>query len=290
MTETIRIASAQYEVEFIHGWHQFEKKISDMVEEAVDNHAQILLFPEYACMELTSLFSDDTDLHRQLETMQTLLKNYLEIFRRLAIQHHVHISAGTFPVRLDNSAYRNRSWFFFPDDRSDYQDKRMLTRFEKEKWGLTGIADRIGVFHTHLGIVGVNICYDVEFPLMARAQAEAGAEIILVPSCTDTQAGFYRVQTGCRARALENQCFVVQSPLVGKADWSDAIDVNIGAAGVYMPPVHGYCEDGILCVGKFDAKGWLYADLDISVIREQRSNGSVLNFKDWADQTRRQGD
>lgn len=278
----IRIASAQYPVGFISDWHQYEKKISYMITEAVDNCAKILLFPEYACMELTSLFPDDTDLYRQLEYMQSLLKDYLNIFRKLAKQHNIFISAGTFPVRSENTIFRNRSWFFFPDDKTDYQDKLILTRFEKEKWGITGIADQIRVFRTCLGTIGVNICYDAEFPLMARTQAEAGADVILVPSCTDTLSGFYRVQIGCRARALENQCFVVQSPLVGRADWSDAIDVNIGAAGVYMPPVNGYCEDGILSMGELNTPGWVYADLHLSIIHELRNNGTVLNFKDWS--------
>lgn len=284
MEEPIRIASAQYPVDFITEWFQYEKKISDMITEAVDNRAQILLFPEYACMELTSLFPDESDLYRQLESMQSLLGDYLNIFRKLSKKHTVFISAGTFPVRAEDTLFRNRSWFFFPDEKTEYQDKRILTRFEKEKWGITGIADQIKVFRTCLGTIGVNICYDAEFPLMARTQAEAGAEIILVPSCTDTLSGFYRVQIGCRARALENQCFVIQSPLVGNADWSDAIDVNIGAAGVYMPPVNGYCEEGILSIGEMNTPGWVYADLNRSILHEQRKNGTVLNFKDWSTQ------
>ena len=284
MEKRVRIASMQYPVEQIAEWRHYEKKISDMVTEAVDNHAQILLFPEYACMELTSLLPDGAGLYGQLESMQRLMNDYINIFSELSNRYGVYISAGTFPVRTEDSLFRNRAWFFFPDFAQAYQDKRMLTRFEKEKWGVTGVADQIKVFHTPLGRIGVNICYDVEFPLMARTQAEAGAEIILVPSCTDTVSGFYRVQIGCRARALENQCFVVQSPLVGRAPWSDAIDVNIGVAGVYMPPVAGYCDDGILSIDEMNKSGWLYADLNRSVLHEQRKNGPVLNFHEWPQQ------
>ena len=80
-----------------------------------------------------------------------------------------------------------------------------MTRFENEQW-LISAGDEIRVFDTDFGKIAINICYDSEFPLIARQQVEAGADLILVPSCTDTQAGFHRVRLGCQARALENQC------------------------------------------------------------------------------------
>ena len=67
--------------------------------------------------------------------------------------------------------------------------------------------------------------------MIARAIAEAGAEILIVPSCTESLAGYYRVRHACAARALENQIYVVQSPTVGDAPWSVAVNVNVGAAG-----------------------------------------------------------
>ena len=62
-----------------------------------------------------------------------------------------------------------------------------------------------------------------------RAQVEAGAWLILVPSCTDTVAGYERVRLAAAARAMENQCFVAMAPTVGAAPWSGALDVNRGA-------------------------------------------------------------
>src|SRR3546814_12399027 len=56
-----------------------------------------------------------------------------------------------------------------------------------------------------------------EFPLPVRAQREAGARLLLVPSCTDTQAGATRVRGGCMARALENRLFVAQAVKIGGA-------------------------------------------------------------------------
>jgi predicted amidohydrolase len=74
----------------------------------------------------------------------------------------------------------------------------------------------------------------------------AGAKLILIPTCTDTQAGFNRVTLSARARAIENQCFVAVIPLVGSAPWSATIDTNLGHSAIYGPCDHGFAPHGII--------------------------------------------
>ena len=156
-----------------------------------------------------------------------------------------------------------------------------MTRFEREEWGIApGVTQR--VFDTELGVLGVAICYDAEFPLIVRRQVEAGAEIVLVPSCTDTLAGHYRVALSCRARALENQCYVVQAPTVGGAVWSIAVDQNWGAAAVYGPVDRGFASDGVIAQGSLDTPGWVFGDLDLAALSRVRAEGQVTNHRDWA--------
>src|SRR5699024_6182400 len=106
------------------------------------------------------------------------------LFGSLASNHRIHIIAGTFPVRQVDNSYRNRSYCFHPDGRLEYQDKLQMTRFETEQWRIEA-GDTITLFETPFGKVGVSVCYDSEFPLIARRQVEEGADLILVPSCTD---------------------------------------------------------------------------------------------------------
>jgi predicted amidohydrolase len=113
---------------------------------------------------------------------------------------------------------------------------------------------------------------------------ELGANLILVPSCTDTRAGYYRVRIGCQARALENQCYVVQASLVGDAAWSEAVDINCGAAAIYTPVDRGFPDDGILAIGEYNRVQWVYADVDLQAIAVVRQEGQVFNFKDWPKQ------
>lgn len=279
----VKIAAAQYDISFLENWLAYQQKIERWVAEATTQEAKILLFPEYFSMELASLFSQDiySSLSRQLEAMQSLHDDFIDLVKMLAQQYQCIIQAGTFPVRIASEIYRNRAYLFMPDGQFDYQDKVMMTRFEKEQWLIKG-GQELKCFDTEYGKIAINICYDSEFPLLARKQAEAGCVLILVPSCTDTIAGFHRVKIGCQARALENQCYVVQASLVGDAEWSEAVDVNVGAAGIYTPVDRGFPDNGILSVGIFNAVQWVIGEISPNACKTVREQGQNFNYRDWS--------
>ena len=284
---TVKIATAQYDIGFLNSWAEYETKIKRWVEAAAGQGARILLFPEYASMELASLFGQEvySSLSKQLAAMQTVHGDYLELFKSLAIKHRCYIQSGSFPVETESKKYRNRAYLFFPDDPSDYQDKLIMTRFENEQW-LISPGNELKTFDTEFGRIGINICYDSEFPLLARKQVEMGANLILVPSCTDTLAGYHRVKIGCQARALENQCYVAQACLVGEAPWSEAVDVNIGASAIYTPVDRGFPDNGILAVGELNKVQWVMAEISLPSCEQVRQQGQVFNFRDWPLQMR----
>ncbi len=281
----IRIATAAYDVSYFSEWPDYAAKLGVWVSDACENGANLLVFPEYAAMELVSLFDSDIQqsLSRQLQALQELLAPYQELHAQLAHEHGVYIVAGTFPCAITGNRYHNRAYLFAPDGACAYQDKIQMTRFEREQWMIDG-ASILNVFSTQLGTLAINICYDAEFPLFAREQAAAGADLIVVPSCTDTRAGFERVRIGCRARALENQIFVAQSSLVGDAAWSPAVDVNVGAAGVFAPVDRGFPPDGIIEAGVMNSPQWTYATLNLDELAQVRNNGQVFNYRDWGGQ------
>lgn len=278
----LRVATAQYDIGFLRDWEDYRAKIRQWVEAATTKGSELLLFPEYFSMELASLFPEEIyrSLSLQLEAMQGLAGDFVALFGEMARTHGVYIAAGSFPVRISDGSFRNRCYLFGPDGQARHQDKLVMTRFENEQW-LIGPGDAIQVFDTEFGRIGINICYDSEFPMFARRQVELGADLILVPSCTDTLAGYHRVRIGCQARALENQCYVVQSPTVGAAPWSEAVDVNRGAAAVYTPVDYGFPDDGILAIGQLDQSQWVHAELDLASVARIRDTGQVFNYRDW---------
>ncbi|OXY80449.1 carbon-nitrogen hydrolase family protein [Oceanimonas doudoroffii] len=287
MTQPLVLACAQYSIDFLGNWQAFEHKLDRLLADALAQDANFVLLPEYFSMELASLFDETVyrSLSAQLDAMQSLLPDFIAYFSGRAKQHDLHILAGTIPVRLDDGRFVNRAHLFRPDGSHDWQDKLQMTRFEKEQWHI-GAGDTIKVLDTAFGKVGVAVCYDSEFPLIVRRQVEAGARLILVPSCTDTEAGFNRVRIGSQARALENQCFVAQSPTIGEAPWSEAVDVNTGRAAIYTPVDYGYPDDGILVQGELNRPGWVVAELDLDALETVRAQGQVFNHEDWNGQHR----
>jgi predicted amidohydrolase len=160
-----------------------------------------------------------------------------------------------------------------------WQDKFFMTRFELEEWNVQAGEPLLNVFEADWGCFGIQICYDVEFPIGAALLSEAGAQVLLAPSCTETLRGSTRVHVGARARALEQQFYAVVSPLIGNAPWSPAVDVNFGHSAFYSTPDKLFPEEGILKQAPALQPGWILAQLDLSLIEKIRQDGQTLNYK-----------
>lgn len=275
----VRIALAQYPITFHQSLEDWKKHTENWILEACSQGAQILVFPEYGSMELTSLFSEAVrnDLKLQIDHMQELLPYFIESFREFAQKYQCVIVAPSFPVDLGEKTV-NRC-FVFTENTFSHQDKHFMTRFEDESWEISSSDGALRLFDTRFGKFGVQICFDIEFPIGGHLLAEAGAEFILVPSCTETLKGATRVHIGARARAMELQLFTGVSQTIGEALWSPAVDINYGYTAFYSSPDGNFDDEGILAKEKAQTSGWLIETLDLSKNAEIRENGQVLNFK-----------
>ncbi|MEO0031857.1 MAG: hypothetical protein RIS94_1615 [Pseudomonadota bacterium] len=279
-----RIAAAQYPIDRLDDWAAYEAKLTRWVREAADAGASLAVFPEYGAMELASLDPATMgDLHGAIETVSALLPRVDALHATLAAETGMHILAASAPRKDADGRFRNAARLFAPNGRSGTQDKLVMTRFEREQWDIAP-GERLTLFETALGKIAVTICYDSEFPLLARAAVEAGVQVLLVPSCTDSLHGYWRVRIGAQARALEGQCYAVQAPTVGEAEWSPAVDVNRGAAAVYGPPDKGMPDDGVLGAGVEGVGQWVFADVDTDRVADLRADGGVLNARHWMEQ------
>ncbi|WP_309622447.1 carbon-nitrogen hydrolase family protein [Novosphingobium sp.] len=277
------IAAAQYPIAQLESWQAYAAKLETWVAAAAVGGAALAVFPEYGAMELAALDPATMgDLAGSLASVAALGDRVDALHADLAARHGLHILGASIPARIEDR-FVNRARLFTPTGKVGVQDKLVMTRFEREEWHVSASAP-LRLFETSLGKIGINICYDGEFPLLARAQVEAGMELLLVPSCTDTLHGYWRVRLGAQARALEGQCYAVQAPTVGEAAWSPAVDVNRGAAGVYGPPDTGMPADGVVALGEVDAAQWLFAEIDLAKVAALRATGGVLNARHWAEQ------
>ena len=288
MTDSVTIAAAAYPLDWFDSFAAFEAKAARWVAEAAGNGAQLLVFPEYGAMEMASLGGTEiaADMEGALVEVARHRPATDAVYARLAAEYGVHILSPSGPVYAGNRPV-NRSTLFGPKGRIGDQDKQIMTRFEREEWDVIPGTDGMAVFDTPLGRLGVVICYDSEFPLLSRALVEAGAEILLAPSTTETHAGFSRVRVGSMARALENQCVVVHAPLVGEAAWCVGVEENTGRASIYGPPDRNWPPTGIIAEGEMSVPGWVYATVSRAQIAQTRADGVVLNLKHWSEQSER---
>ena len=199
----MKIATSAYPISWLDSWDHYVQKMSDWVKEARDHGAQLLVFPEYAAMELASLDGAETagDRVASMNSVNSHFSNFTKLHKQLAKHYGVYILSGSAPIQHQGTLV-NRCGLFAPDGSVGWQDKQIMTRFERDEWKVSG-GDGVQIFETALGRIGVLICYDSEFPLLGRALSNV--DVVLVPSCTEALSGYWRVRIGSMARALENQ-------------------------------------------------------------------------------------
>ncbi|WP_101065943.1 carbon-nitrogen hydrolase family protein [Roseovarius salinarum] len=286
----MRIATAAYPMEPLTRWGDYAAKIGAWVADAAGQGADLLVFPEYGAMELAMLAGADAagDLEAAARAVSARMADADALHAELAARHGVHILSASGPVfdPAQGAFAVNRAGFFAPGGGRGHQDKQIMTPFERDEWGIAP-GGALRLFDTALGRIGVLICYDAEFPLLGRALVEAGAEIILVPSCTEALAGYWRVRVGAMARALEGQCVTVMASTVGDAAWCPAVDENTGTGGVFGPPDTGFPPTGVLAAGNLNRPGWCMAEVDAAAVARVRAEGGVRGCAHWAEQSGR---
>lgn len=270
----LRVAAVQYQVRKVETFEQFAAQVEYFVQTAAEYRADFVLFPEFFSVQLLS----QPELQHLpsvegIARLSQLEGQYLQLMAELATRYGIYIVGGTHPMRRDEHVL-NVCPFFFPDGRYLLQPKIHITPAEKRYWGITG-GDDVLVIPTPKATIGINICYDAEFPEMARYLADQGVEILFVPYCTDDRQGYYRVRYCCQARAIENQIFVVTAGIIGNLPSVPAMDIHYGRAAVFTPSDFQFARDGIQAEADSNVETLLVTDLDVEDLYRARAAGSV---------------
>jgi len=278
--DRIRVASLQYYIRPVRTFDQFHDQVASLVETAADYKCHMMVFPEYFTVQLLTLGDTKRPITEQVRELVKHGPKFLEIMSGLARKHRIYIVAGSIPVNgTGQEVIHNDSYFFSPTGNHGVQGKLHMTRFEAEEWHVTA-RKRLKLFETDFGRVAINICYDVEFPELARVAARKGAYILVVPSCTDDRQGFLRVRYCAQARTIENQMFVIQSPTVGSLPMVPAVSLNYGQAAIFTPSDFPFARDGILAEGLPNQEMMVVGELNLKTIAESRKTGTVLPLRD----------
>jgi predicted amidohydrolase len=279
MADRIRVAALQYFIRPVRTFQEFREQVEGLVETARDYKTQLLVFPEYFSVQLLTLGDIRRPIHAQVRNLADQVGPFVDVMSSLAKKSGIYIVAGTIPTHGDGDEIHNDCYVFSPRGRSGVQGKLHMTRWEREEWFVSP-RRVMNVFETDFGRMAVAICYDAEFPELARAAAREGCYVLVVPSCTDERQGFLRVRYCAHARAIENQMFVVHAVTVGSLPMVPAVSLNYGQAAILTPSDFPFARDGILAEGNPNLEMMVIGELNLETIRESRESGTVLPLRD----------
>jgi predicted amidohydrolase len=279
VSERVRVAAIQYYIRPVRSFDEFAEQVSGLVGTAADYKARLVVFPEYFTVQLLTLGDRGRPIREAVRDLAAQVPAFLELMSDLARRHDLYVVAGTIPGRGDNGELHNDCHLFGPAGTHGRQGKLHMTRWEREEWF---VSPRRGlqVFETDFGKLAVAICYDVEFPEIARVAGRSGCDLLVVPSCTDDRQGFLRVRYCAQARAIENQMYVVHACTVGSLPMVPAVSLNYGQASILTPSDFRFSRDGILAEGQVNSEMMVLGDLDLAALRESRDRGTVLPLRD----------
>ena len=140
--------------------------------------------------------------------------------------------------------------------------------------------DSLNVIQTDCGPIGVLICYDSEFPELARHLADQGALMLFVPFCTDERQGYLMVRYCSQARTVENQFYVATAGVVGNIPDVENMDIHYASSHIMTPCDFRFARDGIAAEAALNTEAIIFADLNLDDLLLARRSGSVQNFKD----------
>ncbi len=279
--ERLRVASMQYYIRPVQSFGEFAEQVTALVETAADYRCRLVIFPEYLTVQLLTLGDTHRPVEMQIRHLARQQPRYVDLMSGLAKEHALYLVGGTMPT-LDNGdgdTVYNDCYVFGPSGDMGVQGKLHMTRFEREEW-LVSPRTGLTLFDTEFGRLAVSICYDVEFPEIARVAAREGAKILAVPSCTDERQGYLRVRYCAHARAIENQMYVIHSPTVGSLPKVPAVSLNYGVASILTPSDFAFSRDGILAEGNPNQEMMVIGDLNLETIEQSRTHGTVLPLED----------
>lgn len=270
----VRVACVQYQVRQIQNFTHFAEQVEYFIQTAAEYRSDFLVFPEFFSVQLLS----QPELRKLpakdgIKKLASLESDFLNLLSQLAKEYGIYIIGGSHPMARNNLLY-NVCPIVMPDGNVLFQPKLHITPSEKRHWGIHG-GNNLNVISTPKARIGINICYDVEFPEASRFLADEGAEILFVPYCTDDRQGYLRVKYCSQARAIENQIFVVTSGIIGNLPSVPAMDIHYGRAGIFTPSDFEFARDGIQAEADSNVEMLLVSDLDLNDLHRSRTAGSV---------------
>ncbi|MBI1937806.1 MAG: GNAT family N-acetyltransferase [Ignavibacteriales bacterium] len=276
-TSPVRICAVQYQMRPIKSFEAFEQQCEYFIDVASDYKCDFIVFPEIFTTQLLS-FLPSMRPGLAVRKLAEFTPNYIESFSNLAIKYNINIIAGSHFTLEDDHLY-NAAYIFHRSGKIDKQYKLHITSNERRWWGVEP-GSEVNVFETDRGKISVLICYDIEFPELARRVVEKDAQMIFVPFCTDERYAYLRVRYCAQARCIENHVYTIISGSVGNLPFVENLDIHYAQSAIFTPSDIPFTRDAILAEATPNVEMVIVDEIDLELLKEHKKSGSVLNWKD----------
>jgi len=273
----VRICLVQHQMRRVQDFEDFAKQCEFFVDVASDYQADFVVFPELITSQLLCLVEPDRP-GLAARKLSEFTEPYLKLFTNLAIKYNTNIIGGSHFTVEEETLY-NIAYLFRRDGTIGKQYKLHVTPNERRWWGVAP-GKRLQVFETDCGRIAINICYDVEFPELARIAADKGAQILFVPFNTDERYGYLRVRYCAQARCIENHLYVAIAGCVGNLPFVENADIHYAQSGIFTPSDVPFPWDAIAAECTPNIETVIIHDVDLEMLRRHRETGTVTNWSD----------
>jgi predicted amidohydrolase len=215
---------------------------------------------------------------KAVQRLTEFTEQYIQLFTDLAVKYNVNIIGGSHFVEEDEKVF-NIAYLFRRDGTIEKQYKLHITPNERKWWGISR-GESVRVFDTDCGKIAIQICYDIEFPELARIATEKGANIIFCPFNTEDRQGYLRVRYCAQARAVENQIYTVIAGTCGNLPQVENMDIQYSQSAIFAPSDFEFARDGIVGECNPNIEMVIIGDVDLEILRRQRQSGTVRQLKD----------
>ena len=273
----VRLGIVQWQMRNFRNLEELCDQIEFFVDTVSGYKSDFVLLPELFNAPLMADFNHLTEaeaIRKLADFTEPLRQKFIEY----AISYNVNIIAGSMPYLEDGKLF-NIGYLCRRDGSFEEYKKIHITPNEAQHWGMNG-GDELRAFDTDSGKIGILICYDVEFPELPRLLADEGVKILFVPFLTDTQNGYTRVRNCAMARAIENECYVVIGGSVGNLPKVSNMDIQYAQSAVFTPSDFAFPNNGVKAETTPNTEMTLIVDVDLDLLKELHSHGSVRNLKD----------
>lgn len=275
----VRVASVQYQVRKVSSFDDLAKQIEYFIDIAADYKADFVVFPELLTIPLLSIEPKPLSPLESIGKITEYTDQFVSFMQKCAVSYNINIIGGSHPTRMENGDVENHTYVFLRQGTVYSQPKIHPTPHERRWWNIKG-GNSIEAIPTDCGLIGVQICYDVEFPEPTRHLTDQGAKILFVPFCTDERQGYLRVRYCAQARAIENQIYVATAGIVGNLPDVENMDIHYAESGIYTPCDFPFARDGIAALADANTETIVFADLNLDQLNIARNTGTVQNLKD----------